>query len=593
MKKISLFLLPILFSLYSCEDSTYLFRDEEKWTIDTIFSGQWLYEGDFVPVDMEYDTELLGDDLLIFTLIHDEIIYMEYQDYLGNMEGFFLPEDLPQGEYSLIYQVYREDDLLNEVEVSFFVYQGNYGLRDIELFPPLIREGANVLARVELAEQPDESNPWLIWRLGDEVIQASSLQDGGNHVNFVVPETSGVYPLEVDIFPQEPINWVGLSPFMESTEIFVTRGDTVLYPAYEEDLFPVYALLDGSMELSSLEDQTQNLVLRDRYMLGDTHGTGLAGTEFRRPSFIRFDGFAIPVHEGTIQSHSQSFYLQLEESDDEQRETIFHTESPGDNCSMSISRIEQELVVSFGMQDEFHRLSLYLNENHLYRPLMLSVDIRMHEDHMEMIAYLDGKYQDETEWEITPVEMIGGGETLLGSWNGTPGFHGILFSWMVYSREVEEGIFQPLQNVYRSVREMYWGDNLIIAEGFDDDELAPGFSLNRWDIRPRGSRLFMNAGDILYVEGIPLTEGILEIELDGYLVELPVMALETNNGNDISLPFEGHPVVVKLENSSLYVAQDDDIWERASLYDFQDGETVTLSIEATDTTIIDSLFVHK
>jgi len=589
------FFLPFLLILliFSCEDSSYLFREEEQWTVDTIFSGQWLYEGDFVPVEMEYDTELQSDDLLVFLLERNDEIYMEYQGLLGSMEGFFLPEDLPQGEYTLKYQVYRDDDMLNEVEISFFVYDGNYGLRDIELFPPLIREGASVLARVDLAEPDDSSNPWLVWRLGDEVIQEAYLQDGGNHVNFVVPEIAGVYPLEVDIFPEEPFQWVGLSPFMESTEIFVTRGDAVLYPTYDEDLYPVYSLFDGSMELSSLEQQRQGLILRDRYMLGDTHGSGITGTEFREPSFVRFDGFALPAFEGRLQSQTHSFYFQLEESDEEQREHIFHTESPGDSSSFSISRIDQELVISFGALDEYHRLSVYLKENHLYRPLMLTVELQNKGETMKMIAYLDGKFQDEIEWEGSPEIITEGGETIMGSWNGTPGFNGILFSWMVYSKEVEEGIFQPLQNVYKAVREMYWGENLIVAEGFDGEELAPEFSLNRWNSNPEGSRLFMNGGDILYVEDIPLIDGILELELDGYFVDLPLMMLETSTGKDIPLPFEGHPIIVKLEDKTLFVSQEDDIWERASQYSFHYDETVTLSIEATDTTIIDSLFIHR
>jgi len=593
----NIFLLVLnLLLLVSCGNNFYLFQDQELWSLSTIFPGQWLSEEDFIPLEIREPTELEESDQIGLRLRRKGNTYYQYQGSLSGIDGFAIPSGLVDGEYSLEYDIRRNEKILGDYSLPFFIHSANYGLQEIKLFPPLIREGEQVLAQVNLVN-PDESiRPWLIWKMDDEILYQGYLDRQQGFVEFIVPEKTGVYPLEVEIFPEEPRLWEGASPYKVSTEIFVTHSDMTLNQPVQDEHYILYAMFDGSRDFHSLSSQKLALQLRDQYMLGDYHKNGLKGKHFSEESFIRFDGLALPVVDGQLVSHTHNFYFQLDESEPEQRETLFSTKSPGDGTSLTINRVGRELVASFGKNNRYHRLRLYLEEFQLHRPLMLSLSLSVNDDQMIMEAYLDGQYAGGTLWKDRSDMAVVQGETLLGALSGTPGFQGSLYSWMIYTREIplEEGSrFLSQDDIFEWVKNLHWGERLVMAEGFDDSELAEGLSLNKENYLPVGSKLFLNDGDILRYQGLSFSEGHYQIELEGLFPDPPLCRLILDDGNVLLLPVFQQSIQFKIEKRGIYLYHGEGIWELEASGTIPDGSPVILEIQAENTTTLDSIFIHR
>ncbi len=190
--KRTLFLLIFILLIFSCQDVGYLFQEDELWELSTIYPGQWLDEEASLTLEIPEESELTSDDQIVLRLVKQDLSIYTYDGPIGGLEDFRLPPDIPLGEYMLDYSIKRDERILQSNQVPFYHYSGNYGLGDIKLFPPLITPLSTVTARVEISEVQDSSDPWLVWTLGEEVIESSPLSQNGGFTSFEVPPTTGV-----------------------------------------------------------------------------------------------------------------------------------------------------------------------------------------------------------------------------------------------------------------------------------------------------------------------------------------------------------------------------------------------------------------
>ncbi|MDC7233488.1 MAG: hypothetical protein PQJ58_09655 [Spirochaetales bacterium] len=134
-----------------------------------------------------------------------------------------LPQDLEDGLYYLTFSVMDGDILLFQEERYFYVVSGSYDIRSLETYPPGIRAGDEISARI-LLDSPAGSDPWLRWTLADEVLQEGFLSETGTECSFSVPETGGVYSLKVELFPVAP-QADHISSVYRQSDLFVAEGE--------------------------------------------------------------------------------------------------------------------------------------------------------------------------------------------------------------------------------------------------------------------------------------------------------------------------------------------------------------------------------
>jgi len=114
-----------------------------------------------------------------------------------------LPETLPQGSYSLTWNLSYNDRSPEKGSASFFVVRAQFKLDAVQLFPYTSEPGSVAIARVRTSVASG-LKPWVRWKLAEQVLKEGLLSDGNNLVHFKVPSTNGSYPLVVELFPFAP-----------------------------------------------------------------------------------------------------------------------------------------------------------------------------------------------------------------------------------------------------------------------------------------------------------------------------------------------------------------------------------------------------
>lgn len=570
-----------------------LFRDPEGLILQSVSPGQWFSPGDYLSLQWDGSIHRQAKDILELNLKKGEESHFFYRGSIAELPGFTLSSGNPQGEYSLQFKLFRKERLMAEGEVPVILFQGNYGMSDIELFPPLLTPGATITAYVDPVGTQPSADPWIIWRLKDQILQEKSLSQEGNWIQFQAPDLVGVFPLEVDIYPEKPRLWNGKSPFLESTELYLSRGNRSSFHRIWNSDYALFHLFDRSMDLDTLQGGEIPMKLENRYMVEYAVEENLTGAEFQRRSSLQFNGFALPLEEGRLSSHSQSFYILLDREASDQRETIFSSQSPADGLNFTLMILEEQLVASLGEEQSFHRLSFPLNDEDWSRPLMVTISLDVRGGSREMSGFLDGEYQGAVQWRTSGEQYLGEGETLFGSRAGSPGFLGVLYGWMIY-RNWEQESYVMQENIYREMKEFHWGDRLILAEGFDSKNLSPPLVFKGEKIHIGQSKLTLFPGDILQTSEFPLFLGQTELVLQGEITEDPNIFLIVDKTERLRLSLENKRAIIQVRENRIERLDSQGDFEIIRYFERGTSPSVTLEISPqNEAVILDSIFMHR
>lgn len=125
-----------------------------------------------------------------------------------DLPDFLMPEPLAIGEYSLVFQVLGEKEILYQTEEAIY-YLGDaaFALKEIQMYLPGISTGSRVVppgatimleARVDFDSRLD---PYLIWYNGKKRISEGSLSEGAAVLLWDAPEQTGFHSLRVEALP--------------------------------------------------------------------------------------------------------------------------------------------------------------------------------------------------------------------------------------------------------------------------------------------------------------------------------------------------------------------------------------------------------
>lgn len=288
---------------------------EPQALIETIPNGRIVSPGSTVPLAVRIPAEMetagtAPDSMLVelrtaestliaSTTLSEDVLLAEQIPPLA------LPRAVEDGLYTFIFKLYNGPTLAQENSVMFFITNETYSLGGITSYPPSLYPGATGILEALLGDIPESSDPFLVWKTGDEPFAYGPVREGFSEVEWAAPKTEGVYRVRLELYPTAPSDgtlFPFTSPLYIDTEIFVTKKPP-----------------ESGTELS---DGTQYAHLF--HFRGDlrNEGTGTPsepdpGTVFGRPGFAKstdifgyaFDGASgfsfpaslLPVHDGTLQ----------------------------------------------------------------------------------------------------------------------------------------------------------------------------------------------------------------------------------------------------------------------------------------------------
>jgi len=193
---------------------------------------------------------------------NDELI-VAVKNFDGYLPVFQLPDDLPEGRYTLVSYVMSGKDTLQRIERNvynigntLFSYDGlQVYMPGITENPHVIPKGMVVLLETEL-DFDSRLNPYIVWYEGRKRIAEGFFSDGAGSLLWEAPEQSGFYSLRAEVFPVE--NFGSLSGYRKEISLLVS-SKTIDVNLITEDIAQLshwYAFegnLNDSKLLSSVE----------------------------------------------------------------------------------------------------------------------------------------------------------------------------------------------------------------------------------------------------------------------------------------------------------------------------------------------------
>ena len=496
MKKWLVPLMLTLLFLWSCSESSLLLGEVDEpaqLELSTVPSGSILESGSDVNVRIQRDSVYTGDestaDVLVVELLdHLETLLAEQRfesvDQATSLPPVELPE-LAEGLYKLRLTYYDGEEIVAEETSYFFVAPGTYEIAGLSAYPASSYPEADGLLRVSL-DIPAERDPFLVWRLNDQIIESGHLSQTGATIAVLAPASEGVFPVQVDLYPVWP---EGLDPdevepaTSYSAELFVSNAPsparTDLLP--EGSYFALYhlrgSLRDTGVRTSwfpSREFRAQTLGSPEL-----AASSNIFGYRFDGASSLSVDGAVWPVFEGELSPVSVSFRLMPEEL----------------VRQVSLMRIELATTDLLTVRiDEGGRLGVTLPmlPDDVWTPLpvvaegvaeTVTVSIAPGAEQSTIGFFAGGQlFATETVGPISidqldSPRLISGadrwamidGTTYLGALED--GFHGVIDEFGVFFRDEEN---QPTTNtsLFQQSMQAEYGNRLLYAASFEEEAEA-------------------------------------------------------------------------------------------------------------------------
>lgn len=224
----------------ACSESVELFANLDQpddVRVSTVSVGSILSPGSSFSIDLDYSQEEYQALTRVTVEIYDHLGTQVYVDQVG---GVRLETDavvtvdvpvLPQGVYEIIITGYRGQEVVLAEEREVFVLDTTPEIHSLVVYPPTPGPGTIALAIADIAGG-EGLTPYLRWRFSGDYIAEGYSHEGGDRVQFALPELSGVYRIEVELYPWGPAEGVDVSVgsvITESAEVFVgpVTSDTV------------------------------------------------------------------------------------------------------------------------------------------------------------------------------------------------------------------------------------------------------------------------------------------------------------------------------------------------------------------------------
>ena len=245
-----------------CSDSSLLFPridQPSEARVESVEQGAVLTAGDVIDVEVTYSA-LIGNDedgddrvlveirdsvgaLVAEFVFNEEAIIGAEQGSEGSAMQIPLADlpDLEAGRYLVTTVLYDGDVQVATGESSFFFTPSPLSVNAVTTFPASYWPGSSGLLAAAVSSEPG-SDPYLRWTLSGDLIAEGYLSEGLDQVLIRAPETEGVYPVVLSLYPVDPSGSAGTpetstryaTTLNQSGEIVVSRnrrlGETDLVP---------------------------------------------------------------------------------------------------------------------------------------------------------------------------------------------------------------------------------------------------------------------------------------------------------------------------------------------------------------------------
>jgi len=144
-----------------------------------------------------------------------------------------LPDDLPMGHYTIVYQIMSGKNILQRTEKNVFYLGGNIFSYDaINVYLPGVTDSAQytpkdtvVMLEAGLDFNSSRFDPYIVWYEGKNKIREGKFSEGAGQLFWKAPEHSSFFSLSAEVFPTDN-NFRNLIGYKKEISLLVSPKTT-------------------------------------------------------------------------------------------------------------------------------------------------------------------------------------------------------------------------------------------------------------------------------------------------------------------------------------------------------------------------------
>jgi len=187
-----------------------------------------------------------------------EELVVPVKDLDSNLPDFPVPSALPMGQYTLVFQVMRGNQVVQRSEKSFFyLAEVGFSFDSIQVHQGGIPESSQQIPKgsvIMLEAKLDYDSlldPYIVWYDGKKIISEGSFSEGAGNLLWKAPEQNGFASVRAEAFPIK--NRQNLAGYSKDISLLVSskKADIHLLPEDNKDVLYWYVLKGDLQEVKS------------------------------------------------------------------------------------------------------------------------------------------------------------------------------------------------------------------------------------------------------------------------------------------------------------------------------------------------------
>ncbi len=458
-------------------------------------------------------------------------------------------EQLATGSYTVQFELFNDGRSSAEFQRRLFVSDAPFAIASISAYPPTFMTDSKGILRADL-DIPPQADPFLRWSFNGKPVMQGLLSAGAGELMLRSPQSEGVYPVVLELFPVAPrgAGFGFASQVSQQSDLVVKESRS----ASERGFGPpqsYYVLLhfagntrDSGMRsalLGATAASAQTFGAADLRIVHELFGYYLDGA-----AGIGFEEVILPFTNAGLEPFSIAMRLALTEP--QRDRVLFSARAEDSSLELQLELAEEgELRLQLAARGRSATVTSEGSALLPGRPVDINVAVVPHAGHTSVAWFVDREPAGAADIPLGFGRPNGGpdgrwqplaGRSVIG---GEGGFIGVIDEFGIFFRDEHS---RPAANTapFRVEQLRRHGESLIVAEGFERPPLPQSFA-TRGEVRIAGGSAVVEPGAALIGPAVGFDSSEVTLELSVEFAGAPAPRVELLNVGD-DAPLLSHPL---------------------------------------------------
>lgn len=449
-------------------------------------------------------------------------------------------EQLATGFYTVHFKLFNDGRRSAEFQRRLFVSDAPFAVASISAYPPTFMTDSKGILRAEL-DIPPQADPFLRWSFNGEPVMQGLLSAGAGELMLRSPQSEGVYPVVLELFPAAPrgADFGFASQVSQQSDLVVKESRS----ASERGFGPpqsYYVLLHFAG--NTRDSGMRNALVGATAASAQTFGAAelrivheLFGYYLDGAAAIGFEEVILPFTNAGLEPFSIAMRLALTEP--QRDRVLFSARAEDSSLELRLELADEgELRLQLAARGRSATVTSEGAALQPGRPVDINVAVVPHAGYTSVAWFVDREPAGAAD---IPLGFARPNRGLDGRWQplagrsvigGEGGFIGVIDEFGIFFRDEHS---RPAANTspFRVEQLRRHGESLIVAEGFERPPLPQSFA-TRGEVTVAGGSAVLEPGAALIGPAVGFDSSEVTLELSIEFAGTPAPRVELLNVAD-------------------------------------------------------------